>query len=63
MHPLRIGVCYDFRNPPDSGIPDQTLYDEVMEQVKWLDEIGADLVIATGRAKIGVSFPKLISID
>jgi len=44
MHPLRIGVCYDFRNPPDSGISDQTLYAEVMEQVKWLDGIGADLV-------------------
>ena len=41
---LRIGVCYDFRNPPDSGVSDQYLYGEIMEQVKWLDEIGADLV-------------------
>ncbi len=41
---LRIGVCYDFRNPPDSGVSDQHLYAEIMEQVKWLDSIGADLV-------------------
>ncbi len=44
MHPLRIGVCYDFRNPPDSGVSDQRLYAEVLEQVRWLDSIGADLV-------------------
>lgn len=42
--PLRIGVCYDFRNPPDSGRSDAHLYAEVMEQVQWLDQIGADLV-------------------
>ena len=44
MHELRIGVCYDFRNPPDSGVPHQALYDEILEQVRWLDRIGADLV-------------------
>ncbi len=44
MHPLRFGVCYDFRNPPDSGFSNQTLYQEVLEQVKWLDQIGAELV-------------------
>ncbi|MBT6665739.1 MAG: LLM class flavin-dependent oxidoreductase [Gammaproteobacteria bacterium] len=44
MHGLRIGVCYDFRNPPDSGVAHQSLYSEIMEQVKWLDQIGADLV-------------------
>ena len=44
MHELRMGVCYDFRNPPDSGVSDQTLYAEVLEQVRWLDSIGADLV-------------------
>lgn len=41
---LRVGVCYDFRNPPDSGVTDQYLYGEIMEQVQWLDKIGADLV-------------------
>ena len=44
MHELRIGVCYDFRNPQDSGVAHQTLYGDIMEQVKWLDQIGADLV-------------------
>ena len=44
MHELRIGVCYDFRNPPDSGVAHQSLYSEILEQVKWLDQIGADLV-------------------
>ena len=44
MHNLRVGVCYDFRNPPDSGVSDQALYSEILEQVAWLDQIGADLV-------------------
>lgn len=43
-HPLRMGVCYDFRNPPGSGHSNPELYAEIMEQVKWLDSIGADLV-------------------
>jgi len=44
MPDLRFGVCYDFRNPPDSGVTDRALYAEVLEQVRWLDQIGADLV-------------------
>lgn len=44
MHKLRIGVCYDFRNPPDSGRSNRVLYQEILEQVQWLDRIGADLV-------------------
>lgn len=44
MYDLRLGVCYDFRNPPDSGFSDQVLYAEVLEQVKWLDTLGTDLV-------------------
>lgn len=44
MHDLRIGVSYDFRNPPDSGRSDQMLYQEIMAQVQWLDQLGADLV-------------------
>ena len=39
MLSLRIGVCYDFRNPPDSGLTDSELYDEILEQVKWLNQI------------------------
>jgi alkanesulfonate monooxygenase SsuD/methylene tetrahydromethanopterin reductase-like flavin-dependent oxidoreductase (luciferase family) len=44
MPELRIGVSYDFRNPPDSGVTDQMLYAEILDQVKWLDQLGADLV-------------------
>jgi alkanesulfonate monooxygenase SsuD/methylene tetrahydromethanopterin reductase-like flavin-dependent oxidoreductase (luciferase family) len=44
MPDLRMGICYDFRNPPDSGVSDRVLYGEVLEQVRWLDQIGADLV-------------------
>lgn len=44
MPDLRIGVSYDFRNPPDSGVSDQSLYAEIMHQVQWLDQLGADLV-------------------
>jgi alkanesulfonate monooxygenase SsuD/methylene tetrahydromethanopterin reductase-like flavin-dependent oxidoreductase (luciferase family) len=44
MPDLRIGVSYDFRNPPEAGIDNQILYQEILEQVKWLDGIGADLV-------------------
>jgi len=44
MPELRIGVCYDFRNPPDSGRSNPRLYDEILEQVRWLDALGADLV-------------------
>ena len=43
MQQLRIGVAYDFRNPPDSGRTDQALYAEILEQVRWLDQLGADL--------------------
>ena len=44
MPDLRIGVCYDFRNPPDSGIDNRHLYAEILAQVQWLDRLGADLV-------------------
>jgi len=41
---LRLGVVYDFRNPPDSGIDTPRLYAEILEQVAWLDRLGLDLV-------------------
>jgi alkanesulfonate monooxygenase SsuD/methylene tetrahydromethanopterin reductase-like flavin-dependent oxidoreductase (luciferase family) len=44
MPKLNIGVCHDFRNPADSGMSNEKLYAEILEQVKWLDQIGADLV-------------------
>jgi alkanesulfonate monooxygenase SsuD/methylene tetrahydromethanopterin reductase-like flavin-dependent oxidoreductase (luciferase family) len=42
--PLRLGVVYDFRNPPDSGLRTADLYAEILEQVAWLDGLGLDLV-------------------
>jgi alkanesulfonate monooxygenase SsuD/methylene tetrahydromethanopterin reductase-like flavin-dependent oxidoreductase (luciferase family) len=43
-HALRLGVVYDFRNPPRSGIETPRLYAEILEQVVWLEELGLDLV-------------------
>ena len=40
----RFGVCYDFRNPPDSNIPMPALYAQALEQIRWLDQIGVDLI-------------------
>jgi len=42
--PLRFGVVYDFRNPPESGMRTQDLYAAIMDQVTWLDGLGLDLV-------------------
>jgi len=39
MHSLKIGVCYDLRNPPEPGPTDSQLYDEILERVKWLNQI------------------------
>jgi alkanesulfonate monooxygenase SsuD/methylene tetrahydromethanopterin reductase-like flavin-dependent oxidoreductase (luciferase family) len=44
MLPLRLGVVYDFRNPPDSPIRTPDLYADILEQVAWLDGLGLDLV-------------------
>ncbi len=43
-HSMRFGVCYDFRNPPDSDIATPSLYGEVLDQIQWLDQLGLDLV-------------------
>ena len=37
---LRLGVVYDFRNPPESGMRTQDLYAAVMDQVAWLAGCG-----------------------
>jgi alkanesulfonate monooxygenase SsuD/methylene tetrahydromethanopterin reductase-like flavin-dependent oxidoreductase (luciferase family) len=42
--PLRMGVVYDFRNPPESGMRTPDLYAAIMAQVEWLDRLGIDLV-------------------
>lgn len=40
----RFGVCYDFRNPPDSGIPMPEVYQQALSQIAWLDGLGLDLI-------------------
>jgi len=40
----RFGVCYDFRNPADSGITMPSLYSQALEQISWLDGLGLDLI-------------------
>jgi len=40
----RFGVCYDFRNPPDSGIAMPDLYAQALAQIGWLDQMGLDLI-------------------
>ena len=42
--PLRMGVIYDCRNPPESGMRTQDLYAAILDQVSWLDGLGIDLV-------------------
>jgi hypothetical protein len=37
-------VVYNFRNPPDSGIPAPRVYAEIVEQVAWLVTLALDLV-------------------
>ncbi len=41
---LRLGVAYDFRVPPGSGYTLPMLYADVIEQVKFVDQLGYDLV-------------------
>ena len=41
---MRLGVVYDFRNRPDSGIAMPRLYAEIFDQVAWLDTLGLELV-------------------
>lgn len=44
MPTLRFGLCYDFRNPPDSGIAMPDLYAEVLDQVGMAEQLGFDQV-------------------
>jgi len=41
---LRVGACYDFRNPPGSPLTWPQLYGAVLDQISWLDELGYDLI-------------------
>ena len=41
---LRVGLVYDFRNTPATGMDNPGLYAAITEQVAWLDGLGLDLV-------------------
>ena len=41
---LRLGVVYDFRNPPESGMKTPDFYAAIMDQVTGLEALGLDLV-------------------
>lgn len=45
--PLRFGVAYDFRNPPGSATSNPDLYAEILEQARFVDQLGYDLVWLT----------------
>ena len=42
--PLRMGVVYDCRNPPESGMRTPDLYAAILEQATRLDSLGLDLI-------------------
>jgi len=44
---LRIGVAYDFRNPPGSGYSDQEVYAGALEQAAFVDRLGFDQIWLT----------------
>jgi alkanesulfonate monooxygenase SsuD/methylene tetrahydromethanopterin reductase-like flavin-dependent oxidoreductase (luciferase family) len=41
---LRFGVAYDFRNPPDSGLPMPHLYSQVLDQASAAEQLGYDMI-------------------
>jgi probable F420-dependent oxidoreductase len=40
--PLRIGLWYDFRNPPRWRQPFDRLYGEILDQIVWAESLGFD---------------------
>jgi alkanesulfonate monooxygenase SsuD/methylene tetrahydromethanopterin reductase-like flavin-dependent oxidoreductase (luciferase family) len=44
---INFGLWYDFRNPPPSTVPFETLYRQSLEQIVWAESIGFDSVWLT----------------
>jgi len=44
---VELGVLYDLRNPPDSGIDNATLYRQTLEHIEHMEELGFDTVWLT----------------
>lgn len=47
MSSMELGVLYDFRNPPDSGISDADLYAATLDHIEACEELGFDVVWLT----------------
>jgi alkanesulfonate monooxygenase SsuD/methylene tetrahydromethanopterin reductase-like flavin-dependent oxidoreductase (luciferase family) len=45
--PLRFGVAYDFRNPPDGGMSNPEMYARVLAQAELVDRLGYDSIWIT----------------
>lgn len=44
---LKFGLWYDFRNPPGSGRSFEQLYEETLEQIEWIEQLGYEYVWLT----------------
>lgn len=44
---MELGVLYDLRNPPDSGIDNATLYRQTLEHIEHMEQLGFDTVWLT----------------
>jgi alkanesulfonate monooxygenase SsuD/methylene tetrahydromethanopterin reductase-like flavin-dependent oxidoreductase (luciferase family) len=47
MQSLRLGVAFDFRNPPGSGLATPDLYARILAQAERVDGLGYDLIWLT----------------
>jgi hypothetical protein len=45
--PPRVGVVYDFRNPPESGMSHAAFHAAIIEQTDWPDGLGLDVAGST----------------
>ena len=44
---MELGVLYDLRNPPSSGISNQDLYAETLDHIAAMEALGFDVVWLT----------------
>ena len=44
---MELGVLYDLRNPPSSGIPNEELYAETLDHIATMEALGFDVVWLT----------------
>jgi alkanesulfonate monooxygenase SsuD/methylene tetrahydromethanopterin reductase-like flavin-dependent oxidoreductase (luciferase family) len=44
---IRFGLWYDFRNPPGSKMSYKKLYEDILSQIEWIEELGYEYVWLT----------------